>query len=658
MRLRNTPIKQKLMTVILLTSGTVLLLTSITFFAYEFVTFRKDTVLDISTLGRIIAANSTAALAFADREAAKEILATLQVEGHIVAAGLYDREGNLFAYYSLDLLPNDLPAKPGATGYDFEESHLAGFQPVVQGNRFLGTLYLKSDMKAMYERFQLYGIMGFLVVAISLLLAYLLSRVLQQQISRPILNLAETARAISERRDYSVRATKVGEDELGLLTDAFNHMLTQIHDQNRALSESEERYRAIVESQVEMVCRFRPEGNILFVNGAYARSRGTTPEALRGVNFWNFIEEEDRPNVRALLDRLRPGTPEVHIENRFETNEGVRWTLWTNRGLAFDADGRATEVQSSGIDITDRKQAEQEISQLNAELENRVIERTAQLQVANEQLATMNKKLELANEELASEVEERKLAEEEIRILNEELEERVRHRTVELESSNKELESFSYSVSHDLAAPLRSIDGFSQILLEDYGQRLDDTARGYLQRMRRAAQHMAALIDALLMLSRTARLELHRQEVDLGEIATGILANLREAEPDRRVEIFIAGNAVAQGDQQLLHIALQNLLQNAWKFTRKQATARIEFDVLPPSDGENKSVYFVRDDGVGFEMAYLSQLFKPFQRLHRPDEFEGTGIGLATVQRIIRRHGGKIWAEGKLNEGATFYFTL
>src|SRR6267154_1162303 len=216
-RRRNTPIQRKLMRMILLTSGTVLLLTCAAFFVYEFVTFRSATVRELSTLGQIIAANSTAALAFENPGDAQEILAALRAERHVVAAGLYDGQGKLFAKYPGDNLENDFPARPLRDGYRFEGSHLIAFQPVSQVGKRLGTLYLKSDMEAMYERFRLYGTIAALVIAGSFLVAYTLSRRLQQQISEPILALVDTAKAVSDHRDYSVRAAKRADDELGLL---------------------------------------------------------------------------------------------------------------------------------------------------------------------------------------------------------------------------------------------------------------------------------------------------------------------------------------------------------------------------------------------------------------------------------------------------------
>jgi light-regulated signal transduction histidine kinase (bacteriophytochrome) len=229
----------------------------------------------------------------------------------------------------------------------------------------------------------------------------------------------------------------------------------------------------------------------------------------------------------------------------------------------------------------------------------------------------------------------------------------------ELEGTNRELEAFSYSVSHDLRAPLRAIDGFSQILQEDYQHALDDEGMDYLGRVRAASGHMATLIDDLLDLSRVGRRPLRRERVDLARLATGIVEEFRASQPEREVEFVAGENIIAWGDASLLKVALENLLGNAWKFTAREVAARIEFGAdRKPGPGLPSPVYYVRDNGAGFDQTYADKLFGAFQRLHGQDEFEGTGIGLATVARIVHRHGGRVWAEGTVGEGATFYFTL
>jgi PAS domain S-box-containing protein len=242
------------------------------------------------------------------------------------------------------------------------------------------------------------------------------------------------------------------------------------------------------------------------------------------------------------------------------------------------------------------------------------------------------------------------------RAMREGLEQRVRERTAQLEAANGELQAFSYSVSHDLRAPLRGIDGFSQILMEDYQDCLDEPGRGYLGRIRSGVQRMGQLIDDLLKLSQIHQQELNKQELDLSCLAAKVVAELVQAYPERRVACVIQPAILVQGDARLIRVLLDNLLGNAWKFTAKQPEPRIEVGVQAGAGGEQ--VCFVRDNGAGFDMAYRDKLFKAFQRLHSAAEFDGTGIGLAIVQRIIHRHGGRIWAEAEPAQGATFFFTL
>ena len=234
-------------------------------------------------------------------------------------------------------------------------------------------------------------------------------------------------------------------------------------------------------------------------------------------------------------------------------------------------------------------------------------------------------------------------------------EEELRLQNAQLEAANKELEAFSYSVSHDLRAPLRSIDGFSQSLLEDCGEKLDSTDRDHLNRVRAAAGRMASLIDDLLNLSRITRSEMKRETVDLSAVAHSIVADLQKTDDKRQVQFHIQDGVTAEGDPHLFRVMLQNLLDNSWKFTSKHPTAHIEFGCKSLGNGPT---YFVSDDGAGFDPSYTGRLFGAFQRLHGVTEFPGTGIGLATVQRIVHRHGGRVWAEGAVEKGATFYFAF
>jgi signal transduction histidine kinase len=287
--------------------------------------------------------------------------------------------------------------------------------------------------------------------------------------------------------------------------------------------------------------------------------------------------------------------------------------------------------------VATRERVEAELRVAHEELEKRVQERTS--------------KLVQANEELKTEVSERKRAEDAIYQLNQEL---VEQRD-QLELSNKELEAFSYSVAHDLRAPLRGIDGFSQAVLEDYGEILKEKGKNYLHRVREASQRMAKLIDAMLDLARLTRAEIHPESTDFSGMVESIISDLQKLEPNRQVEWVMAKGIQVEADPDLLRVVLQNLLGNAWKFTSHESEPRIEVGI---TYHYSQPVYFVRDNGVGFDMTYVNKLFWAFHRLHAINEFPGIGIGLATVKRIIGRHGGRIWADATEGKGATFYFTL
>jgi PAS domain S-box-containing protein len=316
--------------------------------------------------------------------------------------------------------------------------------------------------------------------------------------------------------------------------------------------------------------------------------------------FVDHVHSADRTRVlRAITRAIRQGTnPE--LEFRFlRPGRSPAWLLGRGR-IYHDRESRPTRIVGVGIDITSQKLAEEEILRLNAELERRVAERTSQL-----------------------------------------------------EAANKELEAFCYSVSHDLRAPLRCIRGFNEVLLERYGSRLGSRGQEFLRRACESSHYMDELIEDLLKLSRVGRGDVTRGAVDLSKLAKDIAGELLHSDPSRSVNFQISDGLEARGDKRLLRIVLDNLLSNAWKFTSKRAQACIEFGFAAPH-----SAFFVRDNGAGFDPAYAGRLFGVFQRLHSNSEFVGTGVGLATVQRIIHRHGGRIWAEGMIDQGATFYFSL
>jgi signal transduction histidine kinase len=476
MLFKNLPITKKLMRIIFLINGIVLLGTCVTFFIYEYYTFRKTIVEKMSTIAKIISANSTAALAFDSPEDAKETLAALNTEPNIVAACLYDKNGKLFAQYRSGLDTTRFPDQPHADGYRFTGTHLLGFEPVILDNRPLGTLYLQSDMKALHERLRLYAFVVGCILLLSFVLAYVLVQVLKKSISTPILSLAETAKIVYERQDYAVRAVKMGNDELGTLTDAFNRMLDQIHYQDNQLRE-----------------------------------------------------------------------------------------------------------------------------------------------------------------------------------FNQHLEQKVKERTMQLESVNKELEGFSYSVSHDLRAPLRAIIGFATVLEEDYTSKLDAEARRIMTVIKDNTMKMGKLIDDLLAFSRLGRQDISKTCVDMAALVNEVKAGMAFQTDISNIHWTIDPLPEVNANANMIKQVWVNLISNAIKYSGKRTQPHIKIGSFLK---DKQTVFFVKDNGVGFDPQYANKLFKVFHRLHRAEEFEGTGIGLALVEKIVVRQGGHVWAESALDKGACFYFSL
>jgi PAS domain S-box-containing protein len=407
--------------------------------------------------------------------------------------------------------------------------------------------------------------------------------------------------------------------------------ITNSKKAEEALKESERQYRNLFENSMEGIFQSSPEGKLISANLALARMFGYESSeeiigAVRDIASQLYANSDERGKAVNIL-RETGYLKDFECKMR-RKDDTIFWAVINGR-FNEKQDGMSC-LEGFIIDITDRKRVEADILRLNDQLEQQVVKRTRDLRQSQLALLSIVEDLNISNKKIAE-------------------------TNQTLDATNKEIESFSYSVSHDLRAPLRSIDGFSQVLLEDYQQKLDDTGRNYLQRIRNATQHMGQLIDDMLKLSRVNRSELIRESVDLSKMFREIAKISQKNDPARIVDVIIQKDIIINGDRHLLEIVLTNLIDNAWKFTGKTKNARVELGSLLTN---GKPVMFIRDNGVGFDMTYLGKLFGTFQRLHTKDEFKGTGIGLATVKRIITRHGGEIWAEGEVGCGATFYFTL
>jgi PAS domain S-box-containing protein len=723
---KDTPIQRKLMAVILLTTSVALILSCIGFISYEIFTLHKNMARALSTRAEIIAANLPDELAARDQKNATEILNALQKDPRMVSACIYDRDGRIFARYPASAPDTLFPASPGQPGYRFETAFLSAFCPVVKDGRTLGTVYLKSNLSALAERFPGYAALAAIIFASSLLAAYLLSKILGRQISQPVHALAETARVISEHRDYSVRATKHGNDELGLLTDTFNEMVTRIQEQNQVLL----RFAAIVEFSNDAIVGKTLDGTITSWNPSAEKLFGCAAAEAIGKPVLTFIPPDRVHEETEILARIARGENIEHFETVRVRKDGKRIDVSETISPIKDSQGRIIGASKIARDIGERIHARQrletslkEITDLQAALDEHAIvaitDPQGKITFVNDKFCAISKysREELLGQDhrlinsgyhpkefirdlwttikhgkvwhgemknrakdgsfywvdttivpfltadgksrqfvaIRADITQRKKVESEIKQLNAELEQRVAKRTAELEAANRELESFSYSVSHDLRAPLRAISGFAAIVLEDYGPQLPEAGRQYLERVRHGGQRMGELIDDLLAFSRLSRQPLERRQVDTARLVQEVLTELNPNADNRQIEIRVGELPSCQGDPALLKQVWVNLLSNAVKYTRGRQPAVVDIG-CERKNGED--VYFVRDNGVGFDMQYAKKLFGVFQRLHRADEFEGTGVGLAIVQRIVHRHGGRVWAEAEPDRGATFYFTI
>ncbi len=636
-RLRRTPIRWKIVLTMLALALFSVVFVGVGRLLHTRTMFERQLEKQLTLLADVIGLNSTAPLAFHDPAAATETLAALRTDPHVIAAALYDADGKLFAHYQRSENEAEVrlpPVAPPADVWTIEEQQATAVRSITHRGRALGKLTIVADTGEWNEILaDFIGITTVLFIAV-LIVSFFVAMWMQRLVMGPIIDLAGLARRVARERDFSLRAVKRSDDEVGTLVDGFNEMLHEIDKNRRDIERARDELRQLNEQLEKRVAQRTAElahtNDVLHIQIA---EREQAEERFRAVT----------ETANDAIISADSGGNVIYLNPSAERIFGYAATEVLERPLTMLMPERFHDAHRNGL------------RRYLTGGEPRVIGKTVELAGRRKDGAEFPVDLSLASWKsggavyftgILRDISARK-----------EIEQTLRNNAAELEAVNRELEAFSYSVSHDLRAPLRSIDGFSRIVLDDCTDKLDAQHVSYLQRVRAATQRMALLIDDLLKLSRVTRVEMTHELVDLSALAQTTVDDLRSAHPERPVEIRIEPGLTADGDPQLLRVTLENLLGNAWKFTGKSEHARIEFGALPDTV-PNERTFYVRDNGAGFDMTYADKLFGAFQRLHDMSEFPGSGVGLASVQRVVRRHGGRVWAEAEVGRGATFYFTL
>lgn len=558
---------------------------------------------EAETLAQSFATSAAGWIAASDIAGLQEIIETQRRHPELEFAMIADKQGLLLAHtdptrHGQYLL--DLPQEAKQTLISKTPAMVDIAAPAILAGRHVGWARVGIGQKVYAEKLAKITRNGVLYALTAIFIVSAIVWLMGWQLTRRLYSVQETIAAVRAGNRQS-RSQLTGNDEAAEMAKEFNAMLDALAERDLKLLASEEKYRRTIDTAVEGIWILGADGITGFVNARMMERLGYAAEEITGRPITDFLFEEDKTDHLEKMLTSHQGKP-VHYTRRFRHKQGQ--TVWTFASASpiFDNEQRFQGLFMMFTDITDLKEAENKINELNQDLERRVVERTA-----------------------------------------------------ELEAVIKELEGFSYTISHDLRAPLRAIDGFSRILLDEYRETLDDEGKRLLNVVRDNTVRMGQLIEDILAFTRIGRLEIALSKIDMAKLALDAFEAIKPADADAKLHLEIEAMPIVSGDRTMMHRVLTNLLSNAIKFSLCKDAVHI---IIGGYLEGNEAVYYVKDNGVGFDMRYAHKLFGVSQRLHGVDEFKGSGIGLAIVKRIVTRHGGRVWAEGKVNEGATIYFTL
>lgn len=620
--LRDAPIQRKLMMVILITSAVVVLLICSAYIIFEYYAFKRSLESQVATLAAITASNSSGALAFDAPQDAYEVLKSLSAEKRIKAASLYNRDGNLFARYPVLAGDSTFPSKPAADGFIFTSNTLEGFVPVLEKKDRIGTLFIRSDMNAMYKQLQRYIELAAWLFCFSLVVAYFLSRLLRKTISQPILALENTARIISEKKDYAVRAVKAGKDEMGRLTDAFNDMLTTIESQNLAITS----FNQNLENKV------RERTNELEAANFYLKQQNEFVETIFNSS----------ANLIAVLDtEFRYKTVNRKVEECYNVKKE---DLLGKTYMECFPQAVGSQTHNDILRAMSGEQVHTSITRstvINGYFENFFIPLRTDGKIYGVLLmSNIITDIVLANEKLQQ--------------LN-----------IQLEKSNRDLEQFAFIASHDLQEPLRKIHIFNDMMGENFND--IESVKKYHSKIEQSAKRMQELIQDVLNFSRISLLEEQFVQNDLNKIMEELKNDFEVTIREKNASILYNNLPSVPGITLQLSQLFSNLLSNSLKYNERNPVVEIKARNLSKEEimenvKLNPALSYVEikftDNGIGFDAKYNEQIFTIFQRLHGKQSYSGTGIGLALCRKIVENHKGIISAEAEVGVGATFTIIL